>query len=872
MKLFKPGLPAIFCSLIFSISIQDALAEMAQTNLAVIVRRAPDLDGGARIEGSLQQLLGEDLALSSGFAMTGDLFVPGSPTLRISGHPAFAGTIAGTGSSSPAGYSVSLNGNCSLRYLHTRTAPAALASVSAPAPPAGTRNVTLSAAGQSIGAPATLRNLTLNGKTGQVAVPPGTYGAFTVNGAGGFTLGVAGATEPSVYNLQSLTLNCQSRVDVVGPVVLTVAGGFSANGLLGTTNRSSWLQLRIASGGLAINCGCTLHGNVLAPAGAVTVNGNGCLIGSAQCDRLILNCGGVIKACAPPNQPPVATPQNLSVAEDTRLNITLAGNDPEGASLSYALVDLPAHGSLAPQPSGISPQCKGAATTNQYAYLPATNYNGPDRFTFKVNDGQTDSAPAAVSITVTPVNDPPVAIPQTAATDENTPVSLTLAGSDVDGDALACQPINQPAHGTLRAQSGAPNGFIYTPATNFYGADSFLFVVNDGKTNSIAAAVNITVRRVNQPPTVSAGLDQTVLLSNPVQLAGSFVDDGLPAGGTLSAVWTAVSGPGPVIFQNAGATNTLATFVQAGVYTLRLTASDGLAAASAVTTITVDRPPSVSLDAPASILWPGNEEVLAGAVNDDGLPPGRSLSVRWSLVSGPGTAVFSAPSQSVALTGAPITNQVSTLATFSAPGLYAIRLIADDGVGTNDAQMTVRVNLPPAVSIIQPPTASESEAGEPVLIEAAATDPDGQVIGVTLLDGNQALVEFATPPYRFTWTNAAAGTHLVSAMATDDSGASSFSSNVLVSVLKSENGDFSVEAGPDQVICQSDTAALAGCLAIAGPVSGGSTNAAWSKIGGPGDVRFSNPDSRPRPPNSARPESTRSDCASGTTAEPGATP
>ena len=279
------------------------------------------------------------------------------------------------------------------------------------------------------------------------------------------------------------------------------------------------------------------------------------------------------------------------------------------------------------------------------------------------------------------------------------------------------------------------------------------------------------------------------------------------------------------------------------MYTLRLTASDGLAAASAVTTITVDRPPSVSPDAPASILWPGNEEVLAGAVNDDGLPPGRSLSVRWSLVSGPGTAVFSAPSQSVALTGAPITNQVSTLATFSAPGLYAIRLIADDGVGTNDAQMTVRVNLPPAVSIIQPPTASESEAGEPVLIEAAATDPDGQVIGVTLLDGNQALVEFATPPYRFTWTNAAAGTHLVSAMATDDSGASSFSSNVLVSVLESENGDFSVEAGPDQVICQSDTAALAGCLAIAGPVSGGSTNAAWSKIGGPGDVRFSNPDS-----------------------------
>ena len=846
MKFFKKGVLSTFCGLAISISVPAVTAQTAQTNPAVIVRHAPDLNGSGRIEGSLQQLLGEDVILNGGFVMTGDLLVPGTPSLRLNGHPTFAGTIAGTGSASPTGYGVTLNGTCSLRYLRTRTAPVMLATVPAPPSPAGTRNVILNAASQSIGTPATLRNLTLNGNVGQIAVPPGTYGAFTANGASGFTLGVAGATQPAVYNLQSFTLNGQSRVDVVGPVVLTVANGFSANGLLGTTNRSSWLHLQFANGSLTLNGGCTVHGNVAAPAGTVIVNGNSCLIGSAQCDRLIVNGGGVIRAGAPPNQPPVATPQSLSVAEDTRLNITLAGSDPEGSSLTYILVDQPSHGRLDPQSSGASRQCQGGSTTNQFIYAPATNYNGPDRFTFKVNDGQTDSAPAAISITVTPVNDRPVATPQTIATDENTAVIFTLGGADVDGDALTCQPISQPAHGIVGTRIAALNQFIYTPARDFYGNDSFLFVANDGKTNSAAAAVNITVRRVNQPPVVSAGPDQTILFPNPVRLGGSAVDDGLPAGGTLSVVWSLVSGPGPVNFEKANTTNTLATFSQSGVYTLRLTASDGLAASSAVTTVTVDRPPSVTLATPASITWPGNQLVLSGAVADDGLPPGRNLSVAWNLVSGPGTASFSPASQNNALIGAAVTNQSSTRASFSAPGLYVVRLIADDGLGTNEAEAGVLIthaNVPPTVSITRPPPGSESDAGQAIPVEVTAADSDGQVAGVTLLDGDRVLAAFAEPPFRFTWTNAMAGTHVLSAMATDDSGASSFSSNVLVSVLESENGDFSVEAGPDQVISMPGSAALAGALELSGPASGVGTNVTWSVAGGPGDVRFSSPGS-----------------------------
>lgn len=82
----------------------------------------------------------------------------------------------------------------------------------------------LNRAEESLGDFASLRDLTIGGSVGLVSVPSGSYGRFAANGNAGFVLGVAGAAEPVLYELESLTLGGLSRLEIIGPVVLTVRG------------------------------------------------------------------------------------------------------------------------------------------------------------------------------------------------------------------------------------------------------------------------------------------------------------------------------------------------------------------------------------------------------------------------------------------------------------------------------------------------------------------------------------------------------------------------------------------------------------------------------------------------------------------------
>ncbi len=188
------------------------------------------------------------------------------------------------------------------------------------------------------------------------------------------------------------------------------------------------------------------------------------------------------------NHAPTATPQSVSTPEDTATVVTLAGADQDGDTLTYALGTQPTHGSL-------------SLVGNQATYTPAADYDGPDSFTFTVNDGALTSAPATVSITVEPANDAPAATAQSVSTAEDTPTVITLAGSDVDGDELTFALADQPTHGTV---SLSGDEVTYTPAADYAGDDSFTFTVDDGTATSAPATVSIDVTPVNDEPTATA--------------------------------------------------------------------------------------------------------------------------------------------------------------------------------------------------------------------------------------------------------------------------------------------------------------------------------------------------------------------------------
>src|SRR6185295_7108733 len=135
------------------------------------------------------------------------------------------------------------------------------------------------------------------------------------------------------------------------------------------------------------------------------------------------------------NDPPVAVNDSYTTPEDTTLTIATPGvlindSDVDGDTLSAVLVSQPTHGTLT------------LNTNGSFSYVPAANYNGPDSFTYKANDGRADSGIATVSNTITGVNDAPVAVNDSYTTPEDTTLNIATPGvlfndSDVDGDTLS---------------------------------------------------------------------------------------------------------------------------------------------------------------------------------------------------------------------------------------------------------------------------------------------------------------------------------------------------------------------------------------------------------------------------------------------------
>jgi len=404
------------------------------------------------------------------------------------------------------------------------------------------------------------------------------------------------------------------------------------------------------------------------------------------------------------NDPPVAEQGSAMTQEDKPVSITLIGNDPDGEKLTYNIVTGPSHGSL----SGIAPDM---------TYTPALNYNGPDSFTFSLNDGKANSNQAMISVTVLAVNDAPIANPQSHTTKENKSVSATLTGSDVDGDPLIFIICKEPQHGRLTFDSNFnTNGrLIYTPEPQFTGQDIFTFKLNDGEVDSATATVSINVAPnilpVAEPHSVTTTEDTPVEIS----LIGSDSDsDPLAYSMVTVPSHGSLSGTAPNLTYTPN-TN----FNGSDSFTFKVNdgAADSAPAAVSITVSPVNDPPVANDDtATTQEDTPVKIDVLTNDADIDNV--GRYLYLDTLSL----TAVSQGTNGSVTI------NPDSTLtynpnANFYGSDTFTYTISDNEGL-TDTAKVTVTVKMVNDAPVITSAPVTTATVGALYTYEVDSTDPD----------------------------------------------------------------------------------------------------------------------------------------------------
>ena len=334
------------------------------------------------------------------------------------------------------------------------------------------------------------------------------------------------------------------------------------------------------------------------------------------------------------NDPPAAGNDSYTIDEDAVLNVAAPGvlandSDVEGSTLVALRLSGPSNGTLALNANG------------SFTYTPNANFSGVDSFTYSANDGVASSSAATVTITVTAVNDVPVAAADAYVTNEDVALSVARPGvlgndTDVEGGPLTAILVAGPASGSLTLS--ANGSFTYTPNANFNGSDSFTYRANDGTADSNTVTVSITVNAVNDVP--SAGndayaTDEDVALN--VAAPGVLGNDADVEGSALTAVLVAGPSTGTLALNANGSFTYTPNANFNGTDSFTYGASDGSAASSTATvTITVNAVPDAPI-ATADTYTVDEDTSLAvagpGVLGNDVDPDGDAITA--TLVTGP---------------------------------------------------------------------------------------------------------------------------------------------------------------------------------------------------------------------------------------------
>jgi VCBS repeat-containing protein len=419
------------------------------------------------------------------------------------------------------------------------------------------------------------------------------------------------------------------------------------------------------------------------------------------------------------NDPPLAAADTFAVDEDTVLSVAAPGvlgndSDPDGDALSVSAVAPPAHAASF-----------ALAADGSFTYVPAAGYNGPDGFSYQAADGRGGTGAAAVTITVRPVNDAPVAGDGAVTTAEDVAVPVLLSATDADGDPLSYLIVFGPSHGSL---GGVAPNLTYTPAADYHGSDAVIFAASDGPASSNTATISITVDPANDAPVGVGdvyGTGQGVALA--VVAPGVVGNDADADGDALSAVL--VTGPAQAASFALAADGSFAYTPQPGFsgtdgFTYR--ASDGALTSAPVTVAINVQAGNTAPVANDGTVTTGEETPVAVTLTGSDAD-GDALSFAIATPPAHGTLVGTPPN----LTYVPAVDYA---------GADGFTFTVSDGVATS-AAATVSItvspaNDPPAVDAATFSVAENSANGT-VVGSVTFSDPDaGQGHSFAITAGN----------------------------------------------------------------------------------------------------------------------------------------
>lgn len=443
--------------------------------------------------------------------------------------------------------------------------------------------------------------------------------------------------------------------------------------------------------------------------------------------------------------------------------VTVVNRDPVAAAggpySGYRNTPIAFNGSASTDPDGDSLthewQFPGGATAAGVAASHSFAELGEYPVTLVVSDANGGTHQSTITVTI--VNRAPVAHGNGSYTSaRNVPIEFVVIGEDADGDAL-----------TYSWDFGDGTTGTGTTPTHAYaarGSYTATVTAHDGMVASAPFTAVVIIE--NSLPTAHAGGPYTGTRLDQIVFNGAGSSD--PDGDTLQYRWDL--GDNTVGY---GVT-TARTFSAVGTFTVSLVVNDGQGdSAPHTSTVTITNlPPSVAL------VFPTNGTIVSAPTNvffrAQAADPDDPVTKVEYFANGVKVAEAT-------------TDPFDVWWTSPAAGTYQVFARVTDGYGAtvDSAPRTVTVNARPAVAITSPATGTQFFAPASVTVTANATDADGTVTQVEFFNGSTSLGVVTSSPYSITWSGVPVGLYTVTAIATDNRGATSTSAPISVSVVSS---------------------------------------------------------------------------------------